>query len=187
MGARPYRAAPHWYGPAALVVVVLLVAFRWWSTFQDPTPSPGPPLLSEGEYAVARAVDGDTLELVSGERIRLLGVNTPETVAPNKPVEPWGPEAADFSQAFIAAGPVRLTFDQERHDRFGRHLAYAWRGETLLNEELIRAGLSEAVTVFPYSRAMKDRFLAAQRRAKREHRGIWSESRQSPPAGAVSP
>ena len=130
MGARPYRAAPHWYGPAALVAVLLLVAFRTWSTLQTPTPTQGQPLLSEGEYTVARAVDGDTLELASGERIRLLGVNTPETVAPNKPVEPWGPEATEFSQAFIAAGPVRLTFDQERHDRFGRHLAYAWPGET---------------------------------------------------------
>ncbi|MBA4018369.1 MAG: hypothetical protein C0483_14480 [Pirellula sp.] len=187
MGARPYRAAPRWYGPAALVAVLLLVGFRWWSTFQTATPSPGPPLLSAGEYTAARAVDGDTLELVSGERIRLLGVNTPETVAPNRPVEPWGPEAAAFSQAFVAAGPVRLTFDQERHDRYGRHLAYAWRGDTLLNEELIRAGLSEAVTIFPYSRTMKDRFLAAQRLAKRERRGIWSDFQQSPPAATVSP
>ena len=187
MGARPYRAAPHWYGPAALVAVLLLVAFRTWSTLQTPTPTQGQPLLSEGEYTVARAVDGDTLELASGERIRLLSVNTPETVAPNKPVEPWGPEATEFSQAFIAAGPVRLTFDQERHDRFGRHLAYAWRGELLLNEELIRAGLSKAMTGFPYSRSMKDRFLAAQRQAKRQRLGIWSESHQSPPAVPVSP
>ncbi len=187
MGARPYRAAPHWYGPAALVVVLLLVAFRSWSTFQTATPTPGPPLLSEGDYVVSRAVDGDTLELASGERIRLLGVNTPETVAPNKPVEPWGPEATEFAQAFIAAGPVRLTFDQERHDRFGRHLAYVWRGEMLLNEELIRAGFSEAVTIFPYSRLMKDRFLAAQRQAKRQRRGIWSNSQPSLPAATASP
>lgn len=186
MAARPYRASPRWYGPATLAALLLLVGIRWWWTSSGSTPSVELPLLSKGEYVVARAVDGDTLELVSGERIRLLGVNTPETVAPNKPVEPWGLEATDFTQSFVAEGTVRLTFDQERHDRFGRHLAYVWRGETLLNEELIRAGLSEAVTVFPYSRAMKDRFLSAQRQAKREHRGIWSNSQPPMPAATAS-
>ncbi|MGC3966780.1 MAG: thermonuclease family protein [Pirellulales bacterium] len=174
MSARPYRAASssRWILP--LVAVTLLVAFRLWSSSHDVDSPPLRVSLPEGEFRVARVVDGDTLQLLSGDYVRLLGVDTPETVAPNQPVEPWGPEAAEFSRTFIGSEPVRLSYDKERQDRYGRHLAYAWRGETLLNEELIRNGFSVAITVFPYSRAMKDRFLAAQREAKKTARGIWS-------------
>jgi micrococcal nuclease len=179
--ARPYRAASWKPWLAPLVVCALVVLLRLWWSVRGTPPAPAARLLAEGEYAVARVVDGDTLELAGGAMVRLLGVDTPETVAPNRPVEPWGPEAAEFTRAFIAGRPVRLSFDFERHDRYGRHLAYVWRESQLLNEELIRAGLTEAITVFPYAQAMKDRFRAAQREAKNAKRGIWST-----PAGATT-
>ena len=110
-------------------------------------------------------VDGDTLLLRDGTRIRLMGVDTPETVKPDTPVEPWGPEASEFTRDFVAGGPVRLEFDRERTDRFGRHLAYVWVGNRMLNEELLRAGLARWEPGYHYSQAMKTRFRRAQREA----------------------
>jgi micrococcal nuclease len=131
--------------------------------------------LAEGDYRVVRVVDGDTIIVAPHTRIRLIGVDTPETVKPEHPVEPFGPEATRFSKDFLAGGTARLTFDRERLDRFGRHLAYVWVDDRMLNEELIRAGLGRYEPHFHYSQAMKRRFREAQREAREAHRGIWSQ------------
>lgn len=123
---------------------------------------------------VLRAVDGDTLLLENQERVRLLGVDTPETKRPNTPIQPWGPEAAEFTKQHVEGKVVRLEFDQEKQDKYNRTLAYVYVGDWFLNEELIRAGLSPAVTKFPFSREMKQRFLAAEAEARRRRIGIWS-------------
>jgi len=158
--------------PLVVLAIVVVLARWWWSAGHQP---PAPPLLvAEGEHAVVRVVDGDTLLLAGDVRVRLLGVDTPETVKPDYPPEPFGPEASEFTKAFVAAGPVRLTFDRERVDRYGRQLAFVWRGDECLNEQLIAAGLSPAMTKYPYSPTMKDRFRAAEREAKRKKIGIWS-------------
>jgi micrococcal nuclease len=151
----------------ALAVVALLArAF---------VPATGPPeALDEGVYRVERVVDGDTLLLTDRARIRLIGANTPETVKPNSPVEPWGPEAKEFTQAFVAGGAVRLQFDRERKDKYDRFLAYVWVDDRMLNEELIRAGLARAQTTFRFSASMKTRFRRAEEEAKAAQRGLWS-------------
>jgi micrococcal nuclease len=108
------------------------------------------------------------------EHVRLIGANTPETVKPRWPVEPWGPEASAFTKRFVAGGDVRLELDAELHDRYGRILAYVWVGDRMLNEELIRAGLARAELQYRYSAAMKVRFRHAEAEAKAARRGIWS-------------
>ena len=123
---------------------------------------------------VDRVVDGDTLHLANGDRVRLLGVDTPETVKPNTPVQPWGPEASAFTKQHVQGKTVRLEFDREKRDNYGRVLAYVYVGDWFLNEELIRAGLSPAVTKFPYSADMKQRFRAAEAEARRNRAGIWN-------------
>lgn len=152
-------------------VVALFVIWRLWQSFDQPTQ---PAALDEGIYRVERVVDGDTLLLVGGDRVRLIGVDTPETVKPDHPVEPWGPEASDFTKQFVAGGEVRLQFDRQRVDQYGRRLAYVWVDDRMLNEELLRAGLGRALLQHRYSPAMKRRFEAAQEEAQREGRGIWS-------------
>jgi micrococcal nuclease len=155
------------------LLLALLALWRWWAHENAPPP---PESLAEGIYRVQRVVDGDTLLLDNGARIRLIGVNTPETVKPNSPVEPFGPEASQFTKRFIAdgGGEVRLQFDRERVDRHGRFLAYVYVGDLLLNEELIRAGLARAEPQYHYSAAMKTRFQRAEADARRSRRGIWS-------------
>ncbi|MBX7169092.1 MAG: thermonuclease family protein [Pirellulales bacterium] len=132
-----------------------------------------------GAYRVQRVVDGDTLLLDNDQRVRLIGVDTPESVKPDTPVQPFGKEATAFTRQFLAAGQnrVRLEFDQERTDDYGRLLAYVWVGDRMLNEELLRAGLGRALLRHPYSQAMKDRFKAAQQDARRQRLGIWSDER----------
>ncbi len=157
---------------AILVGLVVLVVARLW---YSPEPLARQVTLEPGPHAVVRVVDGDTIVVVPHERVRLIGVDTPETVKPDHDVEPYGPEASQFTEDFLSGGMARLEFDRrERFDRYGRHLAYVWVGERMLNEELLRAGLGRWEPGFHYADAMKRRFRQAQREAQEQGRGIWS-------------
>ncbi|MGE0605889.1 MAG: thermonuclease family protein [Pirellulales bacterium] len=158
-------------------IVGLLIVWRLAWHFTRPVP---PEALAEGEYAVARVVDGDTLLLANGARIRLIGVDAPETVKPGEPVAAWGPQAAEFTRAFIGRQPVTLRFDRERIDRYQRFLAYAYVNGKLLNEELLRAGLARAALGYNYSDAFKRRYRAAQQEARDARRGLWSDGGELP-------
>ncbi len=166
----PYRVRRLLIWGLLLIVVILL------RELSGPRLDPPPESLVEGVYRVDRVVDGDTLVVEDCGRVRLIGADTPETVRPNHPVEPFGPEATDFTRQFLVDGDqqVRLQFDGPRTDKYGRVLAYVWVGDQMLNEELIRAGLARVRTDFPYSVSMKSRFRAAQTEAEAAGRGIWS-------------
>jgi len=166
--------------PLVLLVLAILVAIVAWSQTQRP-PSP-PEALDAGDYQVERVVDGDTILLTNRARVRLIGVNTPETVKPGQPKEPWGEEAKEFTRQFVAGGQVRLELDRERQDKYQRFLAYVWVDEQMLNEELIRAGLGRAEPGYRYSPAIKRRFLQAEQEAKAAGRGIWSNAAPRPDA-----
>jgi micrococcal nuclease len=175
--SRRYRPRRRWPAVVLTVAAVWLVV-RLWQAFHVPAP---PAALEPGEYDVARVVDGDTLLLTNQARVRLLGIDAPESVKLNHPVEPWGPEAAQFVRRAIGKRPVRLRFDRERVDRYGRFLAYVWvrdpqsGQEVLLNEELLRAGLARATLQYRFAEPMKRRFRAAEEEARRARRGLWSD------------
>lgn len=173
------RRAPLWVVVLALVLVLL----RWWQDAHRPQ-TPG--ALAEGTYRVQRVVDGDTLLLENNAYIRLIGADTPETKRPNHPVEPFGPEAAEMTERFVAENgyEVRLEFDRQRLDRYGRFLAYVWLGDRLLNEELIRQGLATAETGYSYAADMKRRFRRAEQQAQAARRGIWSMRQPAAEPGA---
>ena len=163
--------------PLVVVGLVLLLTLLRLLTESGGPPS-NPESLSEGIYQIERVVDGDTLILQGNTRVRLIGADTPETVKPNHPVEPYGPEATEFTKRFIedAGGEVRLQMDRERKDGFDRFLAYVFVDDRMLNEELIRAGLATARTEFNYSPSMKRRFRQAEDEAKAAKLGIWSST-----------
>jgi micrococcal nuclease len=148
-----------------------------WRVFELSTAPSPPEALAEGMYEVRRVVDGDTLLLVSGARVRLQGIDAPETVREGFAVEAWGPQASRFADDFInrAGHRVRLTFGLERKDQYDRFLAFVWDGDVMLNEELVRAGLAHARLGYRYSGSMKRRLARAQDEARRAGRGIWSE------------
>lgn len=171
---RPQRGPLSWRRWGVLLALGLLaLVARGLNTPQREREDHSAELVA-GPHQVKRVVDGDTLELSNGARVRLIGVNTPETVKPNAPVEPFGPEASAMTKEFVSAGEVRLTFDGDRMDKYGRHLAVVWVGEQMLNEELLRAGLAVAEPQYRYSAELKKRFLRAQSEAQAARRGIWS-------------
>jgi micrococcal nuclease len=172
---RRYRRSYRSQWIALAILVVLLIA-RWQGWFLDQTAPPSNARAS-GFYDVERVVDGDTLLVRGGQRVRLQGLDTPETVAEDRSVEPWGPEATAFTQQFIrdAGGRVRLELDGEPQDHYDRWLRFVWYDGRLLNEELVRAGLARAKLGYNYSQAKKDRLRSAERDARNAGRGIWSD------------
>ena len=121
---------------------------------------------------VERVVDGDTIIVEGVGRVRLIGVDTPETVHPNRPVEFFGKEASAFAKGLLEGKRVRLEYDQERQDRYGRTLAYVYLDDgTFVNAEIIRRGYGHAYTRFPF-RHMEE-FRQFEREARDNRRGLW--------------
>lgn len=131
---------------------------------------------------VERCVDGDTLVVVNSsgnrERVRLIGANTPETVKPNWPVEPFGSEASAYTKRRIseAGNVVTLVSDGPVYDRYKRRLAFIYLENVpvSLNEELCRQGLAVVETRYHYSKEMKKRLSEAAKEAKKDRLGIYS-------------
>lgn len=129
-----------------------------------------------GEITIDRVVDGDTFVSSSTgteENYRLLLVDTPETVHPNKPEEPFGSEASDYTKEKLEGKTVEIEFDQAERDQYGRLLVYVWIDDTLFNQELLQEGLAE-VSVYPPNTRYVDEFEEIEELAKEEKIGIWS-------------
>jgi len=127
------------------------------------------------EGTVVRVVDGDTIHVRLTDRvekIRYIGVNTPEIHHPSKGEEPGGREAAEVNRGLVGGRRVRLELDVQTRDRYGRLLAYVWVGDTMVNAELVRRGYAQAMTVPPNVR-YQDLFVKLQRQARDAHRGLW--------------
>lgn len=133
------------------------------------------PIVAGPRVTVTRVIDGDTIEVSLRGRtvdIRLIGVDTPETVHPSEPVECFGPEASSFTNTRLSGERVRLEFDVERTDRYGRTLAYVWLGDKLFNRMLVRQGFAQ-VSTYPPNVKYVERFTAAQRAARDSDAGLW--------------
>jgi len=123
--------------------------------------------------SVIRVVDGDTIVLDGNERVRLIGVDTPETVDPRRPVAYYGKEASAFTSSHVLGRRVRLERGWERVDRYGRTLAYVIRDDGwCLNEELVRQGYAHAMTRFPHPHL--DAYRQLEREAREAGRGLWA-------------
>jgi len=132
-----------------------------------------------GEGAVTRVVDGDTIHVrVDGEdeTVRYIGVDTPETVKPNTPVECFGKKASAYNHRLLDGQRVRLRFDAERRDRYGRLLAYVYRrrDDLFVNDALVRNGYATTLTI-PPNVAHEADLRVSQRRAREAQKGLWSE------------
>ena len=131
---------------------------------------------------VQRVSDGDTFVAdVRGrrERVRVIGVDTPESVAPNTPDEPFGEEASDFAKHYLDGETVRLAGDAEPRDRYGRMLAYVWLDDgTFWNALLVAEGYAQQLTIPPnVTYAGLFRRLVAE--ARRDDRGLWAEGQDT--------
>jgi micrococcal nuclease len=124
---------------------------------------------------VERVVDGDTIVLRGGERVRYIGVDTPESVKPGTPVQCFAKAASHANERLVAGERVRLAYDAEPRDRYGRTLAYVHRERDglFVNAELVRRGYAVPLTI-PPNVAHAGEFRRLARTARRDGRGLWS-------------
>lgn len=146
----------------------------------QPEPGLSMPPAVEGPFPVTRVVDGDTVRvLIEGQDIavRLIGIDTPETVARNRPVECAGPEASVYAVQLMSGEDVFLELDasQGTHDKYNRILAYVWlEGDLMVNLAMIDAGLAEEYTHDdPYT--YQQLFQQAEQDANEDLRGLWGQ------------
>ena len=141
------------------------------------------------EAKVRRVVDGDTIQLADGRLLRYIGIDAPEVRRRARPgdrewqagvggrwveaPEPFGIAATDANRHLVQGRTVRLEYDVQTHDRFGRLLAYVYVGGAMVNEELVREGLAEPLVIRPDVK-YAERFRELADEARREHRGQWS-------------
>ena len=131
---------------------------------------------------VVEVIDGDTLDLfIAGHRlrVRLIGIDTPETKHPSKPIQCFGPEATAFTESLLQRGTeIRIERDNEARDTYDRLLVYLYRtsDNMFINLELVLQGYADVLTIEP-NIAYLDKFVAASRDAHLSNRGMWQACR----------
>lgn len=174
----------------SLISLIIVIAYSAYLSFTEP-PKPQKAIHPDGGAAtssavpvaspsgklttVTRVVDGDTIVIESGEKVRYIGVNTPESVDPRRPVECFGKEASAKNKELVAGKQVLLEKDVSDKDRYGRLLRYVWLGDTMINDMLVREGYAQVDTVPPDVK-QKDRFIASERVARDGKLGLWGAS-----------
>lgn len=158
-----------------LAVVIGLVGYY----FNQPSAPPGVlGSISPGYYRITEFADGDTIGVDmndKSERVRLIGVDTPETHDPRKPVQCFGQAASDFTKKLIGNRPVRLESDDQsqNRDRYNRLLRYVYLPDgKLVQAEIIREGYGFAYLSFPFSKSAY--FAQLQTEAREQGRGLWA-------------
>ena len=118
--------------------------------------------------------DGDTIVVAGGERVRYLGINTPEVAHKDEPGEPFGDEATAFNKKLVQGRWINLELAEQQRDHYGRLLAYVFLADgTFVNGELVRQGCAHLLRKQPKLRYW-ERLLALQRQALKEKKGMWS-------------
>ena len=125
---------------------------------------------------VKYVIDGDTIELENGEKVRYIGIDAPETVDPKKPIQCFGPEASTADKKLVEGQIVRLAKDISETDQYGRLLRYVWVGNIFVNDYLIRNGFARLDT-FPPDTKCSAQFKSAQAEAKNAAKGLWAACR----------
>lgn len=122
---------------------------------------------------VERVVDGDTIILTDGRHVRYIGIDTPEIDHEHHRAEPMGYEARDANRHLVENWKLRLEFDEEKRDHYGRTLAYVYRSDGhFVNAELLERGFAHVLSHSP-NIAREKTLLSAQREAMKEGRGVW--------------
>jgi micrococcal nuclease len=139
------------------------------------TPIPPTPMPARTQAQALRVIDGDTIEVSIGGKtytVRYIGIDTPETKHPEKPVEWMGEEAAAKNEELVGGKVVELEKDVSETDKYGRLLRYVWFGDLMINAELVRLGFAK-VSTYPPDVRYQDLFLKMQQEAREAQRGLW--------------
>lgn len=181
--------ATGWMVAFAALVFVAYTVVDVGNQSAPPEPKPAVPAQRESTAVertagVVRVVDGDTIIVrtvaVKGgaatgpvQRVRYIGIDTPESVKPDSPTECFGKEAAEANRRLVQGMVVRLVSDKERFDRFGRALAYVYVKGRFVNGELVRNGYATTIEIEPNT-SKADELNEFERVAKRTNKGLWA-------------
>lgn len=181
--ARLFHRKKYYVHLLVLVAVSLLIIVAqkqgWLGTIGDHMAAGQP-----GTYSINHFVDGDTIAVdMNGnvEKVRFIGVDTPETHKPNTPVQCYGPQAAAYTKSRIGSGRVRLVSDplSTDRDRYGRLLRYVYLPDgTDLNEALVQNGYAFYYPYFPFSHSSQ--FSSDEQSAIANHLGLWAACKPTP-------
>jgi micrococcal nuclease len=128
--------------------------------------------VEEKEFLVSRVIDGDTIDLADGITIRYIGINTPEVG------QPGAEEATEANRALVEGKKVRLEYDVQKQDKYGRTLAYVYLEDgTFVNAELVKQGYAQVAT-YPPNVKYVDLFQKLQQEAEAGERGLWASENQ---------
>ncbi|MFZ5376645.1 MAG: thermonuclease family protein [Patescibacteria group bacterium] len=122
---------------------------------------------------VEKIVDGDTIQLFDGRKVRYIGIDTPETKDPRVGVECFGKEASKANEDIVAGQTVSLEKDTSETDRYGRLLRYVWLGDVLVNKKLVEEGYAFARS-YPPDVKKQEELRLAEENARNSRRGLWS-------------
>src|SRR3989338_9442187 len=146
-----------------------------------------------GEFAIVkRAIDGDTVELENGKKVRYIGIDTPETLDPRKPVQCFGKEAAEKNRELVEGKRVRLEKDVTERDKYNRLLRYIYvtegesGNEIFVNLELVNQGFAHSYT-YPPDVKYQNLFVLAEKEARENGRGLWIGCPIQPESVSLSP
>lgn len=126
-------------------------------------------------YIVKRVVDGDTIVLESGQVVRLVGINAPESVDPNRPVQCFGKEASVALRKLLTGKSVNMEKDVSETDKYGRLLRYVWLGDVFVNDYLVQNGFAHSTTYPPDIKYQKV-FRVSETRARNNRAGLWGSA-----------
>lgn len=161
------------------ILVFLLVGRSDADDAPTVAPPPAAPRVLEANAVVEYVVDGDTVDVVidgRDERVRLIGIDTPETKRPDTPIECWGPEASAFTESLLPAGtPVRIERDVVGRDDYGRLLGYVYLVDdgVFVNYEIVRQGFATPLSIAPNT-TFEGLFVDAARAAESDDVGLWA-------------
>ena len=124
------------------------------------------------QYEVIRVIDGDTVELKNGERLRYNDIDTPETVHPSKPVECYGPQASAKNKDLVEGEIILVELGNPEKDRYGRLLGYVYIDDLFVNAELVRGGYAE-VNSYGNPGSKLSNLLDIEKNAKKSMQGLW--------------
>ena len=171
---------------AYIQLIILAAASVIYVTSKALPISKSAQLQNEEFYSVSRVVDGDTLKLSNGESVRLIGIDTPELHYSDKllrdahksnkdlkAIQALGKKAADFTKKLCRDKKVRLVFDVQKRDKYGRLLAYVYLDDgTFVNAKIVEEGYAQVLTIMPNVK-YADHFLKLERDARTDRKGLW--------------
>lgn len=136
------------------------------------------------EYVVRKVIDGDTVQLDNGETVRYLGIDAPELFPKEGGAEFYAKEAARYNKKLVFMKKVRLEFDVEKKDQYGRTLAYVFVKDLFVNGELVKHGYAKAM-IKPPNIKYKDMLLSYQKKVMDDERGLWQEKKRETEASYI--